>query len=273
MPFERQQSIATGIIWVINKFCLFLNNFKVFTPRSFHHTSYTIKIAFLEQTLTHSHANTHFFHSSRISLKTMSTSPSPASYPTCCKNFNVTKLKKQNISNKYFSSPSIHPFQNHPSTTVPGALPMSRNGCDGYLPRPGILFVSLKQQVLMSSNMDGPVKISKSTVMKTFFLKRRLVLEKTLDQEINHHAGLVASGGPMGGTGLKEKSVADFDQTKLYDSAAVSSKNGMIEVPTMSKKMNLRLPCMTWWLKCVSFLWFLSMLTIVHGKTGKLMCN
>ena len=202
----------------------------------------------------------------------MSTSPSPASYPTCCKNFNVTKLKKQNISNKYFSSPSIHPFQHHPSTTAPGALPTSRNDCDGYLPRPGILFVSLKQQVLMSSNMDGPVKISKSTVMKTFFLKRHLVLEKTLDQEINHHEGLVASGGPIGGTGLKENSVVDFDQTKLYDSAAVSSKNGMIEVPTMSKKMNLRLPCMTWWLKCVSILWFLSVITIVDGQTasGKL---
>ena len=122
----------------------------------------------------------------------------------------------------------------------------------------------------MSSNMDDPVKISSSTVMKTFFFKRRLVLEKTLDQEINHHAGLVASGGPLDGTGLKEKSVADFDQTKLYDSAAVSSKNGMIEVPTMSKKMNLRLPCMTWWLKCVSFLWFLSVMTIVNGAGGKL---
>ena len=116
--------------------------------------------------------------------------------------------------------------------------------------------------------MDGPVKISSSTVMKTFFLKRRLVLEKTLDQESNHE-GLVASDGPLDGTGLKENSVADFDQTKLYDSAAVSSKNRMIVVPTMSKKMNLRLPCMTWWLKCVSFLWFLSVMTIVNGKTGK----
>ena len=198
----------------------------------------------------------------------MSTSPSPASYPTCCKNFNVTKLKKQNISNKYFSSPSIHPFQNHPSTTVPGALPTSRNVCNGYLPRPGILFVSLKQQVLMSSNMDGPVKISSSTVMKTFFLNRPIGLEKMLDQEINHE-GLVASGGPIGGTGLKENSVVDFSQTKLYDSAAVSSKNRMIEVPTMSKKMNLRLPCMTWWLKCVSFLWFLSVMTIVNGQTAR----
>ena len=121
----------------------------------------------------------------------------------------------------------------------------------------------------MSSNMDGPVKISSSTVMKTFFLKRQLVLEKTLDQEINHE-GLVASGGPLGGTCLEEKSAADFSQTKLYDSAAVSSKNRMIEVPTMSKKMNLRLPCMTWWLKCVSFLWFLSVMTIVNGAGGKL---
>ena len=124
----------------------------------------------------------------------------------------------------------------------------------------------------MSSNMDGPVKISKSSVMKTFLLKRRLDLEKTLGQEINHHEGLVVSGGPLDGTGLKENSVADFNQTKLYDSAAVSSKNRMIEVPTMSKKMNLRLPCMTWWLKCVSFLWFLSVMTIVNGQTagGKL---
>ena len=196
----------------------------------------------------------------------MSTSPSPASYPTCCKNFNVTKLKKQNISNKYFSSPSIHPFQNRPSTTVPDALPTSRNVCNGYLPRPGILFVSLKQQVLMSSNMDGPVKISSSTVMKTFFLNRRLGLEKMLDQEINHE-GLVASGGPIGGTGLKENSVVDFSQTKLYDSAAVSSKNGMIVVPTMSKKKWVnRLPFMARWLKCVVFLLCLSAIEVVTSQ-------
>ena len=93
---------------------------------------------------------------------------------------------------------------------------MSRNGCDGYLPRPGILFVSLKQQVLMSSNMDGPVKISSSTVMKTFFLNRRFGLEKMLDQEINHE-GLVASDGPSDGTGLKEEGGDDSEMIDAMD--------------------------------------------------------